>query len=175
MTFSSLSCCPNRISWEGQSLFSLINQRATMTMRMTLRLVVLFGLLSSLVVLAHIDHPKFRRALQKVEYEYIIIFQDNVPDPHALAQSLVPEGAVINFYEKIVHGFSVRLPESALGPILDHDGVKSVEEVSLSVKSDVVALNHQAHSFPFAFRFHKRTRSWTLTRYSHWRSGIWTA
>jgi len=96
---------------------------------MTFRILLLICLGTAAV--AHIDHPKYRRAEQRVEHEYIIVFNDNVQDPHALAQSLVPKGAVINFYEKVVHGFNVRLSEEELEPILNHDGVQSVEEVSL--------------------------------------------
>ena len=95
---------------------------------MTLRSFLLVCLGTAAV--AHIDHPKYRRAKQKVDHEYIIICNNDVRDPHALARSLVPKGAVINFYEKVVHGFSVRLSEEELEPILNHEGVESVEEVS---------------------------------------------
>ena len=98
-------------------------------------LLCLLGLLAS--ASANADHPKFRRAKQnkKVQNEYIVILEDGftMEDLQASAEELIlssANSAIIDVYGKVVNGFSVRLPESALTMLLSDPAVKLVEEVS---------------------------------------------
>ena len=95
----------------------------------------LLGLLA--LAAAYLEHPKFRRVQQsrKIHNEYIVILEVGytIDDLQVSVLRLGSNSTVMDVYGKVMNGFSVRMPESALDTLLSDPVVKSVEEVSLHI------------------------------------------